>query len=52
MLSLDLVNNHDDIEMLLLSHPRLGMVYYFGSIGIQPRCIVVADLLLPRILCR
>ena len=51
MLSLDLANNHDDSEMLLLS-PSTTVVYYFGLIGIQPRCIVVADLLLPKFLCR
>ena len=47
MLSLDLANNRDSIELLLLSHPQPWCT--FVMIGIQARCIVVADLLLSQI---
>ena len=51
MLSLDLANDHDGIETLLLSHAQLWYITLV-MIGIQAWCIVVPDLLLPRILCR
>ena len=48
MLSLDLANKCDSIELLLLSHPQLWCITLV-LIGIQARCIVVADLLLSQI---